>query len=209
MEEAGICFMFAPVFHPAMKHAMGPRREMGVRTFFNILGPLTNPCDARGHVLGVYDADLTVLMAGVARRLGMERTFVVHGRDGQDEISTTGPTIVSELRDGEVSTYEIDPSDLGIPNAKPSDLVGGDAEVNSRILVDILSGRERGSRRDATVANAAAALAASGRYDGIADAVPGAIETIEDGSALNALIRFVTSTGGDPGRVNLILGDDA
>lgn len=209
MEEAGICFMFAPVFHPAMKHAMGPRREMGVRTFFNILGPLTNPCDARGHVLGVYDAGLTVPMAEVSRKLGMERTFVVHGKDGQDEISTTGPTNVSELRDGLVSTYEIDPGQLGIKPAKPSDLAGGDAEENSRILAGILVGRDKGPRRDAAVVNAAAAIAASGRFDGISDAVPDAIEAIENGAALEALIRFVTATGGDPARIELILEDDA
>jgi anthranilate phosphoribosyltransferase len=182
---------------------------MGVRTFFNILGPLTNPCDARGHVLGVYDAGLTVLMAEVARKLGMERTFVVHGKDGQDEISTTGPTTISELRDGLVSTYEIVPGDMGIKPAEPSDLVGGDAGVNSRVLAGILAGRDPGPRRDAAVVNAAAAIAASGRHDGISDAVPDAIEAIENGSALGALIRFVTATGGDPDRIRLILEDDA
>jgi anthranilate phosphoribosyltransferase len=209
MEEAGICFMFAPVFHPAMKHAMGPRREMGVRTFFNILGPLTNPCDAKGHVLGVYDAGLTVLMAEVARKLGMERTFVVHGKDGQDEISTTGPTTISELRNGLVTTYEIDPGQLGIKSAKSSDLAGGDAEDNSRILANILAGRDHGPRRDAAVVNAAAAIAASGRYEGISEAIPDAIEAIENGSALGALIRFVTASGGDPDMIKLILEDDA
>jgi len=208
MGEAGICFMFAPVFHPAMKHALGPRREMGVRTFFNILGPLTNPCDARGHVLGVYDARLTELMAGVSARLGMERVFVVHGVDGLDEISVTGPTVVSEQADGGVSTYQLEPSDLGIPVADQSELAGGDAPTNSRILVEILAGHDAGPRRDAAAVNAAAAIAASEGHGGIADAVPRAMESIENGRALKALLRFVTSSGGDAERVKLIAEEE-
>jgi anthranilate phosphoribosyltransferase len=196
MERAGICFMFAPVFHPAMKHALGPRREMGIRTVFNILGPLTNPCDAKGHVLGVYDASLTEKIAHVAAELGLERAFVVHGLDGQDEISTTGPTLISELADGTVSSYELTPDSLGIEPTVLDELKGGSVEVNARIMLDVLSGRELGARRDAVVANGAAAIASSRESGGIADAMDDARGSIDTGKALQRLIRFVQATGG-------------
>ncbi len=197
MEETGVCFMFAPAFHPAMKHALGPRREMGVRTVFNVLGPLTNPCEARAQVLGVYDGSLTGTLAHVAARLGLERAFVVHGEDGQDEISTTSATTISEVRDGSVRDYVLTPEDLGIRRASLSDLKGGDVGMNARIMVDVLAGRSTGPKQDAVVANAAAAIVASGQVDDLRKAVDRARQSIQSGRALQTLVRFLRANGND------------
>lgn len=209
MESTGICFMFAPIFHPAMKHAIGPRREIGVRTFFNVLGPLTNPCNAKGHVLGVYDGLLTEKLARVALNLGLERVFVVHGQDGLDEISTTGATLVSEVSNGDTNTYTMLPEDLGIKPASLADLKGGDTDTNARIMVNILAGRERGPKKDAVVVNAAAGIAASSQDGSIPDALPAAYESIESGKALKALSNFLEANGlRDKGRLIEILGEE-
>ncbi len=160
IEEVGIGFLFAPTFHPAMKHAIGPRRELGVRTVFNVLGPLTNPAFATHQLLGVYDPNLTEMMARVLAELGVKAAFVVHGAGGLDELSTTGVNRVTHLRDGEITTFDLAPEDVGLPRARPEDLRGGDASTNAAIIRAILSGEDRGPRRDVVLFNAAAALAA-------------------------------------------------
>lgn len=192
IEEVGIGFLFAPRFHPAMKHAIGPRRELGVRTIFNILGPLTNPAGATHQVLGVFDPNLTETMAHVLGQMGVRAAFVVHGDSGLDELSTTGPNRVSALRDGKVSTFELDPAEFGFPRARRQDLLGGDAEKNAHILRAILAGDERGARRDVVLLNAAAAIAAD-----TADwqaALEEAREAIDSGRALAVLEAFVAFT---------------
>lgn len=208
MEESGVCFMFAPVFHPAMKHAMVPRREVGIRTFFNILGPLTNPCGAEGHVMGMYDGSLTSKVAHVALRLGLKRAFVVHGDDGQDEISTTGRTVVSEIRDGGVVSYGVRPEDFDLTPASIADLRGGDERENARIMVGIVSGRDHGPRMDAALVNGAAAIAASWDSGGIDQAIGPARESLESGRALGSLLRFIKSTGGEERVTEIMEGAD-
>lgn len=197
IEEVGIGFMFAPVFHPSMKHALQPRREMGIRTVFNILGPLTNPAGARGQVLGVFDPSLTEPLCQVLKRLGSERVMVVHGMDGLDEISTLGATKVSELKDSRVETFELTPEQFGIPRARTGDLLGGDAEENAKLLVEILKGK-RGPRRDIVLLNAAAAILVGGISHDMKDALEAAREAIDSGAAYRKLINFIEATGGDP-----------
>lgn len=192
IREAGIGFMFAPKMHPAMKYAMGPRKELGVRTMFNMLGPLTNPARARCQVLGVFAQELTESFANVLRLMGSERAFVVHGLDGMDEITTTAKTCVSELQDGTVRTYELDPSAFGVPVATATDLQGGDPDANAAITRKVLSG-ESGAPRDIVCLNAAAAIVVGG---GAASLVQGwelAQEAIDSGkaqAALDAMIRI-------------------
>ncbi len=197
LDETGFGFMFAPAFHPAMKYAIGPRKEIGIRTVFNILGPLTNPAGARFQVLGVFADHLTETLARVLGRLGAERALVVHGHDGLDEITVTGKTRVSELRDGEVNTYELNPADYGITPAKPEDLQGGDAEENARITRDILEG-ENGPRRQIVALNAGAALVAVGKAASFAEGLALAEEAIDSGAArekLSAVRRFTNGAG--------------
>ena len=184
--ETGIGFLFAPALHGAMRHAIGPRREIGVRTIFNILGPLTNPAHARHQLVGVYDSKLTPVLATVLHNLGAERVFVVHGSDGLDEVTTTGATTVSELRGGGVHTYEVHPEDFGLARARPADLQGGDAAYNAGLVKRILGG-EASPQRDIVLLNAAAAIAASTADQGIADCLPRARESLESGRALAKL----------------------
>ncbi|MBT4500736.1 MAG: anthranilate phosphoribosyltransferase [Gemmatimonadetes bacterium] len=190
LDETGIGFLFAPMLHGAMKHAIGPRREIGTRTVFNVLGPLTNPAGAGRQLLGVYAADLTEKIAGVLRELGSERAFVVHGTDGLDEITLTGPTRVSELRDGQIATIEIAPEDFGMERADPEALKGGTAEENAKILTDILAG-EKSPRRDVVLLNAAAAIAAGGRVDSLEEGLEKARAAIDSGKALQAMEHLV------------------
>jgi anthranilate phosphoribosyltransferase len=197
IDEVGIGFLYAPQLHPAMKHAIGPRREMGVRTVFNILGPLTNPAGALVQVLGVYDGALTEMMAEVLRSLGSLAAFVVHGADGLDELSTTGANRVSRLQNGRVTTYALDPLDLGLARATLSELRGGDADENAAITHAILSG-EPGPRRDVVLLNSAAALTAGGLAAGLREGLALAAQSIDSGAArakLDALIAF-TNNGG-------------
>ena len=184
--EVGIGFLFAPALHGAMRHAIGPRREIGVRTIFNILGPLTNPAHARHQLVGIYDGSLTPVMAEVLNNLGAERAFVVHGRDGLDELTTTGPTTVSELRGGQVETYEVCPDDFGFAPTRPADLKGGDADFNAGLLKAILGG-ETMPQRDIVLLNAAAAIAAGTPSASIADCIPRARDSLESGRALAKL----------------------
>jgi anthranilate phosphoribosyltransferase len=197
IDEVGIGFLYAPHLHPAMKHAIGPRREMGVRTVFNILGPLTNPAGAQAQVLGVYDAALTEMMAHVLDLLGSRAAFVVHGAGGLDELSTIGPNRVTQLRDDRVQTFSLDPQDLGLPRATLSDLKGGDPEENAAIACDILDG-EPGARRDVVLLNASAALVAGGIADDLSHGLDLAADSIDSGAArakLDALVAF-TNNGG-------------
>lgn len=164
IEDIGIGFMFAPIYHAAMKHAVGPRKEIGIRTVFNILGPLTNPANANYLVVGAYDPGLTEIMARVLGEMGARRAFVVHGLDGIDEVSTVGPTQVSELHNGTVRTYTITPDDLGLRTTDPEQISGGRPDENAAITTAVLRG-ETGPRQEIVLANAAAALIAAGIAD--------------------------------------------
>ncbi len=194
LEETGFGFMFAPIFHPAMKYAIGPRREMGIRTIFNILGPLTNPAGAKNQVLGVFSDDLTETMAHVLGNLGATHAFIVHGEDGLDEITNTDRTKVSELKDGKVETYFLGPDDFGILKATSKDLIGGAAEENAKITIDILNG-VKGPKRDIVVMNASVALIAGNKASDTREAVEKINETINAGLAFKKLeeIKDITN----------------
>jgi len=187
LDDIGVGFLFAPKLHPAMKHAIGPRREIGIRTVFNILGPLTNPAGAPAQVLGVYAPELTETLAQVLANLGSEHVFVVHGLEGLDEISTVGETRVSEARAGEVRTYALTPEEVGIPaRASWSDLAGGDAAENARLLVEVLEGQP-GPRRDIVALNAAAGITAAGLARDLREGLQRAYEAIDSGAAREKL----------------------
>ncbi|MBI2123404.1 MAG: anthranilate phosphoribosyltransferase [Armatimonadetes bacterium] len=186
IEDIGIGFMFAPIYHAAMKHAVGPRKEIGVRTVFNILGPLTNPANASCLVVGTYDPSLTPVMAEVLGEMGARRAFVVHGLDGIDEVSTVGSTQVSELRNGDVRTYTINPDDLGLPRTSADAIAGGKPEENAAITTAILHG-EAGPRQDIVLANAAAALVAAEIADDWRGGIGLARRAISSGAAYEKL----------------------
>ena len=192
VEEVGIGFLYAVNHHPAMRHAIGPRREIGQRTIFNILGPLTNPAGATHQLIGVYDPALTGTIARVLGELGTEAAYVVHGADGLDEFSVTGPNTVSYLHGGEVTTFTLDPQELGLPRGELAQLVGGTPEENARITRDVLSGRDQGPRRDIVILNAAAVLnVRDNRWDlGLA----AAREAIDSGAALATLEKWIEKT---------------
>jgi anthranilate phosphoribosyltransferase len=197
IDEVGIGFLFAPLLHPAMKHALGPRQEIGLRTIFNILGPLCNPAGASRQLLGVYDRGLAELMAEVLRALGTEHAFVVHGADGLDELSTTGVNRVSRVHDGRVDSFDLDPQSLGISPARPGDLAGGTAEDNAAATRAVLDG-ERGPKRDVVMLNAAAVLLAGDKASSFEDGLVLAAEAIDSGKArdkLDALIELSRSFG--------------
>ncbi len=195
IEEVGIGFMFAPVFHPAMKFALQPRRELGFRTIFNLLGPLANPARVKAQVIGVYDAHLVEKVAEVLRGLGVKRALVVHGLDGLDELSTVGETQVAELQGGKIRTYRLVPEEMGITRARISELAGGDAETNARIAVQLLRGR-KGPQRDAVLLNAAAALLVSGLVKDLSSGLELASWSIDSGSAYRKLEELLQVTGG-------------
>jgi anthranilate phosphoribosyltransferase len=186
IEDIGIGFMFAPIYHSAMKHAVGPRKEIGVRTVFNILGPLTNPANANYLVVGAYDPALTSVMAEVLGEMGAQRAFVVHGLDGIDEVSTVGPTQVSELRRGGVRTYTVTPEDMGLARSTADAITGGKPDENAAITTDVLRG-ESGPRQDIVLANAAAALVAAEIADDWRDGVELARRAIASGAAYEKL----------------------
>ncbi len=186
IDDVGIGFLFAVALHGAMRYAIGPRQEIGIRTIFNALGPLTNPAGAQAQVLGVYAPTLTAPLANVLKNLDSQRAFVVHGGDGLDEITTTTTTQVSELVDGEVNTYTLDPRGLGIPTAQPSDLKGGTPEENADMTLSILRG-DKGPKRDIVLLNAAAAIVAGGKAADIAAGLAAAAESIDSGRALEKL----------------------
>ena len=195
LREAGICFLYAPNLHPAMKQVQVVRRELRMRTIFNLLGPLTNPARASGQVVGVYSLELVEKLAEALSMLGLRRAVVVHGLDGLDEITITGPTRIAEAREGVVKSYEVEPEEFGMQRASLQDIAGGDAKQNAEIIRAILRG-EQSPCRDVVVLNAAAALVASGRVDHLSDAIPIAQKSIDSGSAtekLSALIRLSSS----------------
>ena len=193
LQVAGIAFFFAPTFHPSMKHAAPTRRELGIRTAFNLLGPLTNPAGAARQIVGVPKSELTELLARALLLLGSTRAWVVHGADGIDEISTTGYTKVSECRDGAVHTFYVHPADFGFRKAAPEDLKGGDAAANAAIVRRVLDG-ELGAPRDVVVLNAGAALFVAGRADSVAVGVKLASQALDSGAARVTLERMVQSS---------------
>ena len=193
IEQVGIGFMFAPRFHPAMKAVAPVRREMGVRTLFNILGPLTNPADAPNILMGVFHPDLVGIQVRVLQRLGVERALVVHGKDGLDEISLGGATMVGELRDGVVREYEIEPEQFGVPMASSRNLRVADATESKGMLLQVLDGVE-GVARNIVQLNAGAALYAAGISASIAEGIACARGAIDDGSARAKLDQFVAAT---------------
>ena len=186
IDDVGIGFLFAPVLHGAMKHAIGPRREIGLRTIFNTIAPLTNPAGAGAQVLGVYAPEFTQTHANALKSFGSKHAFVVHGNDGLDEITTTTTTRVSELVDGGVKTYTLDPTELGIPKAQSADLISGTPEENADTIVRLLNG-ERGPKRDIVLLNAAAAIVAGGKAGSLEEGLALANESIDSGMALGKL----------------------
>jgi anthranilate phosphoribosyltransferase len=194
VEEVGIAFFFAPNYHPAMKHVMTARQEIGCRTIFNILGPLANPAGAQAQVLGVYHPDLTGTLADVLRMLGLTRAMVVHG-SGLDEITTTGDTIITELSNGAIQTYSIRCDSYGIAPAQPADLTGGDAQLNARIIRDILHG-EKGATRDIVLMNAGAAIYVGGLARDLREGIRLAAASIDSGNAGARLGALVEATRG-------------
>ncbi len=190
--EVGICFLYAPDLHSSMKQVQKVRRELRLRTMFNLLGPLTNPAHASGQVVGVYALDMVEKLAEALSMLGLHRALVVHGLDGLDEITITGPTRVAEARDGIVRTYEVDPEEFGMSRSTLEDISGGDAANNAAIVREVLSGK-KSPRRDVVLLNSAAALVAAGRADHLAEAIPIAAKSIDSGAAIakmEALVDF-------------------
>jgi anthranilate phosphoribosyltransferase len=197
LAEAKVGFLMAPRHHSAMRHVGPTRVELGTRTVFNLLGPLSNPAGALRQLIGVFAARWVEPLARVLGRLGTERAWVVHGSDGLDELTTTGPSQVAELRDGAVRAFEVSPEDAGLPVARPEDLRGGDAETNAAALAALLGGAP-GPYRDIVLLNAAAALIVAGRAESLADGARTAAEAIDGGRARAALDRLVAITNRPP-----------
>jgi len=195
LREVGICFLFAPDLHSSMKQVQKVRRELRLRTMFNLIGPLTNPARATGQVVGVYALEMVEKLAEALSMLGLRRALVVHGLDGLDEITITGPTRIAEARDGSLRTYEVDPEEFGMKRATLEDISGGDVLENAVIVREVLSGK-KSPRRDVVLLNSAAALVAAGRADHLAEALALAVESIDSGAAaakLAALAAFTTN----------------
>ena len=195
LQEVGMAFLFAPAMHSAMKHVQTARRELRLRTVFNLLGPLTNPARASAQVVGVYSADLVEKLAEALSMLGLHRALVVHGLDGLDEITITGPTRIAEVREGRVRSYEVTPEEFGLQRAPMDEILGGDAPANAAIIRKALSG-EKSPRRDVILLNAAGALVAAGKANHLAEALPMAAQSIDCGAAaakLELLARFTNA----------------
>jgi anthranilate phosphoribosyltransferase len=193
LQQARIGFLFAPLLHGAMKHAIGPRREIGVRTVFNVLGPLTNPAGARRQLVGVYDASLPPVIATVLRNLGSERCMVVHGDDGLDEITTTGKTLVAELKDGDISTYHLTPEELGLSRAKLADLTVRTIEEAADAVRSVIGGA-KGPKRDVVLLNAGAAIMVSGQASDLKSGIAKAAASVDSGAGAKALEDLVRIT---------------
>jgi anthranilate phosphoribosyltransferase len=189
LADGGVGFFFAPTFHPSMRHAAQVRRDLGVRTAFNLLGPLTNPAGATRQIVGVPRPELTELLARSLMLLGSDRAWVVHGADGIDEISTAGYTKISECRQGTVNTFYLHPADVGLPKASPSALKGGDAQENARIIRRILGG-EHGAPRDVVLLNAGAGLMIAGQASSVQEGIARAAAAIDSGAAAKTLDRL-------------------
>ncbi len=194
IEKAGIGFLFAPIFHRAMKNVAVPRRELGIRTVFNILGPLTNPAGASFQLLGVFDAELAEPLARVLGNLGVKKAMVVHGAGGMDEVSLAGPSLVCELKEGDVRRYEIGPDDFGLKRSGIDEIAGGNAEINALAIKKILKG-EKGAFRDIVLANTSAALVTAGRAENFKDGVEIARCSLDSGSALKKLKELISISG--------------
>ncbi|MFA6470846.1 MAG: anthranilate phosphoribosyltransferase [Candidatus Latescibacterota bacterium] len=195
LNEIGIAFLFAPILHASMKYAIGPRRELGIRTFFNILGPMTNPAGAERQLLGIYSAELVEKVAGVLADLGCRKAYVVHGSDGLDEITTTGETMIAEVENGKVSLLKIEPEQFGFRRTGKENLVGGDASENAAIFQSILTG-EQGPKRDIVLLNSAFAICAGGGAMTPEEGLKMAACSIDSGEALkkcHALREFTNS----------------
>jgi anthranilate phosphoribosyltransferase len=193
LDEVGICFLFAPALHKAMKHAIGPRKEIAVRTIFNVLGPLTNPASAPNQLLGVFAPTLVEPLAHALGRLGSTRAYLVHGADGLDEVSLSAETHVAELRDGEVRAYTVEPEDFGFQRVEPKALEGGTPRENAATLRAVLDG-EKGPSRDVIVLNAGFALAASGNASTPAEGIEQAGRAIDSGAAARKLEELARTT---------------
>ncbi len=193
IEEIGIGFMFAPLFHKAMRYVASPRKELSIRTIFNLLGPLTNPAGADVQVLGVFSPMLTEKIANVLKRLGIKEAMVISGLDGMDEASICAPTRVSHLKEGEVKTFDITPEQFGIKRATKEEIIGGDARENAKIIRDIFSG-SKGAKKDIVVLNSAFGFVVSGKAKDIKEGVDIAKEIIEKGYALKKLEQFIGLT---------------
>ncbi len=194
IKENGIGFLFAPSMHPAMKHVMPVRRELAIRTIFNMLGPLANPVAVTGQVLGVFDPSLTEVFANVLKHLGCRRAMVVHGEGGFDEITCVGKTKVSELRDGEVKTYEIDAQELLGENFEIEALAGGEADENAQIIKNILSGEQQGAPRAVVLLNSAAGIIVGEKADSLEEAIEIAKQSIDSGSAMEKLNKLIEAS---------------
>ena len=192
VEEINIGFMFAPYFHSAMKNVIMQRRELGVRTVFNVLGPLTNPAMVKRQVLGIFDESLTEPIAEVLKNLGVEHAMVVHGMDGLDEITITTKTKVTELKNNQITTYYIDPTEYGFTLGVAKDILGGDPSENADIITSILSGEITGPMKDIVILNAGAAIYVGGVADSLVDGIKKAKEALEEGFALDKLNQFIT-----------------
>lgn len=191
--ETNFAFLFAPLFHPAMKYVAQTRREIGIRTIFNILGPITNPADTKIQLIGIFKPDLTEIIAQVLSHLGSSRALVVHGLDGLDEISISNKTLVAELKDGNVNTYYIEPEDVGLSKSPLESVIGGDKELNADIIMSVFEGA-KGPPRDIVVLNAGAAIYISGNSESIKDGVKIAQEAIDSKKTLNKLKEIVSIT---------------
>ena len=191
--------MFAPAFHPAMKYAIQPRREIGIRTVFNVLGPLTNPASSNAQLLGVYDQKLTTPMAYALKELGCKEAMIVHGLDGLDEISTIGKTAIAWLKEGEVSTTETEPKDFCVKKARISDITGTTLEESSKILFNILNGRYplEDPKTEIVLVNSAAGIIVGGKAKDFSDGMKLARESIESGAAYKKLKALIKASGGD------------
>jgi anthranilate phosphoribosyltransferase len=195
LDEANICFLYAPRHHPAMKHVADVRKTLGVRTIFNLLGPLTNPANVKRHLIGVYELEWLGPMAEVLKQLGSEAAWLVHGQDGMDEITTTSTTDVVELRHGLVRHFALAPEQLGLPRVKLEELKGADAKHNAEELRKLLQG-QRGAYRDIVLMNAAAALKLAGKHDDLLQGVARAADMIDNGGVQRTLDTLIKLTGG-------------
>lgn len=191
LEEIGVAFLFAPLFHKAMENALSPRKEIGIRTVFNLLGPLTNPLRANVRLMGVYDPSLTHTLAGVMAHLGVKRAFIVWGEDGLDEATVTGKTKVTELKDKEIKTYWICPEKLGLGRYSLREIQGGERKQNARIILDVLRGREKGARRDIVLLNSALCLLGAGVATSLTQGIKLATESIDSGKGLRKLQQLI------------------
>ncbi|MFD0958824.1 anthranilate phosphoribosyltransferase [Paenibacillus chungangensis] len=195
LERIGLCFMFAQIYHPSLRHAAAPRRELGVRTIFNMLGPLTNPAGADRQLLGLYDRSRTETIAEVLRELGLKRAMVVSSHDGLDEISISAPTQISELNGGVITTYDVTPEQLGLKRSPISQVSGGDPAKNADIIRAIFQGEETGAYRDIVLANAGACIYIGGGASSLTEGVDLAASTIDSGAASAKLQQLIEMTG--------------